>query len=157
MTSQPLSMLAGNSDSAQTYMKGSVRETAVNALSSSAPFFASISPSNVSRYEELEEDSYGEIQQEETSTPITQRARRSIKPTNPGSHSDIKTTNSSNMFYVDGRFLKLTEKDYEPFDEDPKDYFNKIYGDYKERHRRLNQGFQENYDDVHYWVSRPAE
>ena len=73
---------------------------------------------------------------------------------------DHNVTDGDNekLYYVDGRFLKLSEKDYEPFEQDSKEYFREIYRDYQERHQHYHErhrrleSFQENYDDVYYWV-----
>lgn len=54
--------------------------------------------------------------------------------------------------FAEGRMFRLQKEDLEPADEDPEEYFYRIYADFKDRHRRMQQVIhEEDYEDVHYW------
>jgi hypothetical protein len=57
------------------------------------------------------------------------------------------------IIHSEGRKFQLTKQDFEPDDEDPEEYFYRIYNDYKHRHRSLQETavHAENYEDVEYW------
>lgn len=54
--------------------------------------------------------------------------------------------------YAEGRMFRLHQHDLDPAEEDPEEYFQEIYNDFKDRHRRMKEIIhEEDYEDVHYW------
>lgn len=68
--------------------------------------------------------------------------------------SSHETDDETVVMFAEGRMFRLQKEDLEPAEEDPEDYFNQIYDDFKKRHRRTKQEnfiHEEDYEDVHYW------
>lgn len=56
------------------------------------------------------------------------------------------------MMYAEGRAFRIEKADLEPAEEDPEEYFYRIYEEYQHRRRRAQQVIHdENYEDVEYW------
>lgn len=57
------------------------------------------------------------------------------------------------VMHAEGRMFRLHKQDLQPAEEDPEDYFYRIYHDFKQRQRRTQSEVihEENYEDVHYW------
>lgn len=89
-------------------------------------------------------------------TPKKDRLRKGVKQTAETSQIGNGTNNkdSPHLYYVDGRYVKLSEKDFEPSDRDPIEHFNEIYSNFKQRHRRIQDDTVENYENVFYDVSK---
>jgi hypothetical protein len=56
------------------------------------------------------------------------------------------------VMYAEGRMFRLQKHDLEASDEDPEEAFHKMYSDFKDRHRRMQEVVHdEDYENVEYW------